>query len=499
MRFNLNSSRGFSLIEMAIVLLITGLLVGGSYQLITNMQQQRTDETAANELRGVTLALERFLSDHHESLKGNAVLQNTGSRAQLTDNITINVGGTNFGALTYFQRNYLTEANLPAGYDLTGNGYLIGIRNQDTNVNGRAIYKALILKRPLNTLTNVRQSRIANLVGTQGGLVRNRAPGPGVEITGGQGSWLVVDPFNQYGIAGAAVGQLAALTTTGYAQMASNVFSRINTGNPESNTMRADMIMGNAAGATQTAYAIRNAAGYGYTRTDATVSQVCDNQQVNLLDENGGGFTPERKLTTEKFMFVLGRAGLETSLLQCRDNGSGIYQWQQVGSFEYSPYLNGRIFAEQRDMDWFLGVTRTGQLYTRGEPRPPQWATVNFNTFRTSFPANQILNARRVSTTNGRSLHRWFYNDTGHPIVVTTLWTDGADWAFSMIKDNYNPSAPGGGRAPGPARLVDSTKARDEDGRYTMTMVVPVNAAYSIVMFRSNDSLCEVWLEYDAL
>lgn len=495
-----NTPHGFSLIETAIVLLIAGLLVAGGYQLMSSMQQQRADQASANEMRTVVTALQRFLTEQQGVLTALPSLSSQGNSIRLNNTTSLTIGGISHPALTYFQRNYLPEANLPNGFDLTAAGYVIGIRRMN-DVGGaggnRPVLRGLVLRTLPIGVNEARTARVANLVGPQGGVVRDNGSGA-PEISGVQGSWAANAAL--YALGGLPqIGQIAGYTTVMDSQINTNVVSRTGTGLAEANTMRADLVMGDLTGQSKT-YAIRNAAGYGQTLTNAIENSNCGGvTQLTLLDENGIAFAPVKNVTVDRYMIVTGTdAAGRRALLQCIDNGSGTFQWRPVGGTAFDTSLNHRTFFENRDRDNFVfnGMSpRTGYVCTHVEgcpfPGQPSWASF------IGAINNPFFTASRVTAPFGayRATNKWYYNDTGRPMVLSVLCSDGVDWAYVYIRANYDTVNFTADRA----RLVAAIKSRDNDGAYSITAIIPVNAAFALGMRRdSNKTNIEYWSEYNA-
>jgi len=368
----LQGKQGFSLIEMAIVLLIAGLLTAGAVQLMTNMQQQRTDQAAANEMRNIVAALERFMVDQQ------AVLTNPTSASPLrlanqsvllaSGSMRLDYGNGLIDSQKFFEDNYLgIRPTEPLGSDLRllARGYRIGLRNLGTVTgSSKPILKALVTRTPTNNMNESRLSRVASLVGSQGGLVRDNGAGA-PEISGVQGSWRVIaSDYAMVGPAAPVIGQIAAYTATIDSNMNTNILSRTNTGNAEANTMRTDLIMGGTT-AISPATAIRNSAAYGYSLTNATLSAGCDGTQIQLLQPNGNPFNPIQQIRSDREMVVNGTTGSARALLWCTDTGNpGVFTWQPVGSYVFPTSIGHKAFFENRDAAAFPGQIQTGVINT---------------------------------------------------------------------------------------------------------------------------------------
>jgi len=288
----LSLSRGFSLIEMSIVLLIAGLLIAGVFSVTSNMQKQRADQATANEVRTVITALERYLVDNQSALTASTTTNNisctipacaTTPAKQLLNNITV-VGHTG-NEQTYFQTNYL-----PGGTNFDLSAYQIGIANYgpittSTNTNGGLNLRGLVIRAPASTADDGRLGRIAALIGSQGGMIPAAATvtGGGYPVTGVYGAWGVNTATYAIPAGNTAVSQIAAYTATVDSQINTNLLSRINTGNPEANTMETNLVVASPS-STMTSNDILTNNGIGSPANAATT------YQNKLLNAGGLGF-----------------------------------------------------------------------------------------------------------------------------------------------------------------------------------------------------------------
>ncbi len=302
---------GFSLVELSIVLLITGLLIAGAAQLTANMQKQRGDQAQANQMRTVITALERFLSDQQGALAGQLA---AGGAGQLLT--ALNVSGVQ--AQNFFQQHYL-----PGTINL--NGYTIGVaRLADIGgTNGTVNLRGLVLYQPSNPLDDSRLARISTLIGAEGGMISNTATTP-FNVNGAFGAWNV-NP-SVYRLTGTA-GRIAAYTTTQDAQINTNLLSRVATGNPEANKMETNLNLGGNVAS--------DAGVLGFRLTTAAPGMVCDSGVLGIYNADGATYAnPAYPLdSTFHNAIVTGRNGSSvTGLYQCLQaiDGSSQWEWQQV-------------------------------------------------------------------------------------------------------------------------------------------------------------------------
>ncbi len=487
--------QGFSLVEMAIVLLIAGLLIAGAFQLMSNMQQGRADQATANEMRTVVTALERFLNDQQGILTlAPNPLVNPNTTVPFTQG-NLQIDGIQ--AQTYFRDNYL-----PTGFNLTD--YRIGIR-RTADITGagsaKPVLRGLIVRRPVSTLTETRQGRIATLVGSQGGLVRDDGSG-NAQIAGVQGSWSVNPALYSFaaGSGSYAIGDIAAYTTTIDAQMNTNILSRINTGNPEANTMRTDLLMNDSN-------MVQSALGYSYTKMRVNTGSSCNTgvAAIELLQKNGNSFSPTRRYPQsggtisaddqERLQglvvsgYIDGGFTQET-LLQCRRVGVN-WVWQiaipaQSGSY-YNYASAGNIVATPEFNGY--GGTVTGSV-TGPYLLPPPDALLLFNFDGNGKPTS---GASAVSSAPSRRANTWYWNNTGGPIQLSISLNDGENINSAIfIRENFSATSAG------PLRnLIHATVTSDWEGDTPMTIIIPSDSIYAVVIREvARANRVTIWAEY---
>lgn len=82
-------------------------------------------------------------------------------------------------------------------------------------------------------------------------------------------------------------------------------------------------------------------------------------------------------------------------------------------------------------------------------------------------------------------------------MVISILFSDRADWAWLYARDNYDS---GTRIASGDLKILSVIKSRDNDGAYSLTAIIPINAAYALGYPNSGgqDTRVEYWSEYNA-
>ena len=448
----LRDMRGFSLIEMAIVLLIAGLLVAGAWQLTSTMQQQRADQATANEMRVVVGALERFVRENNGALAG--VLTQPGISNQLLSAMTLPSGN----AQTIFQTGYL-----PPSFDLAAKGYQIGLRRY-ADVDNRPNIKGLIVRRPDRGLDQRRLGRIASLVGSQGGVVRTPAV-----AAGALGSWQANPAdFSLTGAPIVAANDIAAFTTTVDAQINTNLLSRIDTGNTEANTMRTDLLMG--AGDDN---AIRNAVGVGLERTSAVLNTVCDSGFTEILQENGSAYAPQRTFANNARIRNMMVLGVDTSgnpsVLQCRDNGTN-WVWRNAIASDNNPTVSENL----------VGFRDVNKLYLN-DTGSPLTLQVKMKSDGYVFAVRVARNSNATSLQACQSALASFLTQTNDGIIYED---DNAETFSDCPRLAY---AHNTGGQPDLARTLNSFVSQS-GGQMTMdfTVTIPVDANYFIAFKKGN-------------
>lgn len=265
-------TRAFTLVELAIVVLVLGVVISGIVQVTNRYGVQRVDNQAAQEVSQITSAVEAFVRNSAaEITKGDG----TASASCNTTNVcgflwSPSATGQNAAAIKWI--NFASSADtintssgaqrvvdaiktyLPSGFS-PANSYYIGFkRTGDIIVNGTSgppNISALVVRVPAagDNISDTRLARIAATIGNKGGFISTTAAQNNPAVTGAFGGWQA--NLTGYGLPNSnppdTRGAITALTSFSATSnlLANNLLSRVPTGNPEANTMRTGLDMGN--------------------------------------------------------------------------------------------------------------------------------------------------------------------------------------------------------------------------------------------------------------
>ena len=230
--------RGSLMVEALALLGLITMVTPVMYKKAAERTTELQDINIATQMRTLNEALDNYVRNNYERVK-ILVNDDTPTIVSATDSSNEIVTGVN----TY----------LPAGFNLSQSKYFDAnnlkfsiTREDDTDMNGntRSVYTTAVLAPSLNPITFNRASKIASMIGINGGTIK------GDKFEGAQGAWSAnpqewfeVPPTNLktgslMSISNEAIAEGAAATDT------SNLLHRFNDGNQDKNTMRTNLIMG---------------------------------------------------------------------------------------------------------------------------------------------------------------------------------------------------------------------------------------------------------------
>jgi len=215
-----NRRKGFTLIELAIVLTIAGLLFAGLWRLLSGGNQQIRDQAAASQQQQLISAMSGWLVDTTVGTGGAGVLQALGNNGTKTINLPAAAAPCNAGQLC----NYL-----PAGFNAGtvnsyGQNYNIQILKDNTPAGTTPnTYSFMIATSGGDTIPDTSGGRISAAIGNDGGFIyTNLVCGATANkaACGSYGTWAIAD-ITAAGPAG--YGFAAALAVSGH--IASRTYS----------------------------------------------------------------------------------------------------------------------------------------------------------------------------------------------------------------------------------------------------------------------------------
>ena len=232
------TSRGFTLIELAIVLGVVVVLSAGVYRMMSNGSQLSKDQLAAQQAQSLINAATSYLSDTTPVTGGQAWLTSLNANAKanlvlpktndnLNDCLSAAAGrgySADGGAGGYFATmcNYLPPGFTRNTTNPYGQTYAIQVL-KDGNGPGTApkTYSFMVNTTGGTAIPDTDGARISSLIGNSGGFVYSSPP---CAVTAGKGAcgnmnaWSIGDITTNYGFTSATAGTIAALSYAGPSQ-----------------------------------------------------------------------------------------------------------------------------------------------------------------------------------------------------------------------------------------------------------------------------------------
>ncbi len=215
------SGRGFTLVELAIVLAVAALLFAGLWRLLSAGNTQLRDQAAADQHKQLQAAVQAYLA----TTQGQTYLLGTGPSANRDLQLPAPLPG---------------PCPLPPGYNQFCDFLPPGFTNATTNSYGQTYsiqvqsgatpqnYSFMILTNGGAVIPDTSGGRIASLIGSDGGfLYGNNVCGAPVASTacGAFGSWTTSTTLaapNGFGFAGSASGHIASRTAVSVGALAAD-------------------------------------------------------------------------------------------------------------------------------------------------------------------------------------------------------------------------------------------------------------------------------------
>lgn len=215
---NKRSQKGFTLVELAIVLGVSSLLLTGLWRLMSSGNTRTRDQVAAEQHRQIVTATQAYLETTEGQTKLGALAANS------SDVLPIPVGTwNNVPSCRTLPNMSATKGYceyLPLGFNSTTTNsynqvYVVRIRKDDSTPAGTVPknYSFAIITTGGQTIPDTSGSRIASLIGRDGGFYYAQSVCGAGNLCGSYGTWTV-DPSANYGQAMTA-GHVGSVTYRG--------------------------------------------------------------------------------------------------------------------------------------------------------------------------------------------------------------------------------------------------------------------------------------------
>lgn len=192
--------RGFTLVELAIVLAVASLLFGGLWRLMASGSTQLRDQAVADQQKRLIDGVRAFLNSSDGQAYITASL-GAGGKAELV----FAGGACNPAKLC----DYLPDEFKNNAKNAYSQSYRVGVRNDSVAGGGLIAYSFMVLTSGGETIADTSGGRIASMIGADGGFIYNSA----TSATGAYGAWTA-NP-NDYALNGAVFGHVASRTYYG--------------------------------------------------------------------------------------------------------------------------------------------------------------------------------------------------------------------------------------------------------------------------------------------
>ncbi len=229
--------RGSLMVEALALLGLITMVTPVMYKKAAERTTELQDINIATQMRTLNEALDNYVRNNYNDVK--TLVDNGDYKiVSATDSSNDIVKGVN--------------AYLPSGFNLSQSKYFDANnlkfsikREDDTDLSGneRSVYTTAVLAPSLNPITFNRASKIASMIGINGGTIKE------TKFEGAQGAWSA-DPSTWFGVTSANLktGSLMSISNEAIAESAaadtSKLLYRVNDGDSVKNTMETNLLMG---------------------------------------------------------------------------------------------------------------------------------------------------------------------------------------------------------------------------------------------------------------
>ena len=244
----LRTQKGSLMVEAMAMLALIAMVTPVIYKKAAERTSELQDINAASQMRSIINSIDRYMKDNYVTMKKGQTV-NTACTGTDQNKSYSAFSGAGDKTVTV-NLNHFCEY-LPYGLDTkskTFKDFTVAIKKEDTT-SGRVLMTAVVIGQPTDpNLQMIRSSRIASMIGSNGGVVRDDAKPTedSTNVQGTQGIWSL--DLGDFGIAKQAAGTIVAASMQSVATSSvgsEDVLYRVDTGYPEMNTMSTDLFMAN--------------------------------------------------------------------------------------------------------------------------------------------------------------------------------------------------------------------------------------------------------------
>ena len=113
--------RGFTMIELLVVVVIIGVLVAIAVPVYLNYRKGAADKSAQSDVRGAVSAIEQFYTDNGNTYPASDTAQNFGTTPESEIVLALTSGGTGSQKITLSDKTQIGYVNNTTSYLLCGN------------------------------------------------------------------------------------------------------------------------------------------------------------------------------------------------------------------------------------------------------------------------------------------------------------------------------------------------------------------------------------------